>query len=313
MLSSLPHLHGLGINGSMLSSLPHLHGLAVDDKPRRTASTPADVLAALKAGNVRYWTGKPKTHHHANHHHHHHSRQQGELPHAMVIGCADSRAPVELLFDQHVGASLHPPALPSAAFAARAPSRAGPGAQLTARKPPSHPIRAHSTGDLFVARNAGNLWGHSVAASIDYAVFELGVKVVVFLGHEGCGAVKAARLPPAEILHQPKELREMLLLMKASLEYCHETLDHIQDATARDREQVTCNAQAQVRRVLGEKHLRALVESGELVVIGAFYAISSGIVDFIEADRWAWSDDRRAGAGASAANSAGHSCRRTMP
>lgn len=46
-------------------------------------------------------------------------------------------------------------------------------------------------GDLFVLRVAGNVEGDSVIASIEYAVVYLGVRLVMVLGHSGCGAVTA--------------------------------------------------------------------------------------------------------------------------
>src|SRR6266404_3161120 len=47
-------------------------------------------------------------------------------------------------------------------------------------------------GDLFVMRLAGNIISSGVAGSIQYAYQHLGTSLLVVLGHEGCGAVKAA-------------------------------------------------------------------------------------------------------------------------
>ena len=46
-------------------------------------------------------------------------------------------------------------------------------------------------GDLFVLRVAGNIHGNAVIASIEYAVVNCGVRLVMVLGHAGCGAVTA--------------------------------------------------------------------------------------------------------------------------
>ncbi|MBY0479850.1 MAG: carbonic anhydrase [Chitinophagaceae bacterium] len=46
-------------------------------------------------------------------------------------------------------------------------------------------------GDLFVIRTAGNIIGNLELGSIEYAVEHLGVKLIVVLGHESCGAVQA--------------------------------------------------------------------------------------------------------------------------
>lgn len=47
-------------------------------------------------------------------------------------------------------------------------------------------------GDIFVIRTAGHITDLSVLASLEFAVDSLGVNLVVVLGHESCGAVKAA-------------------------------------------------------------------------------------------------------------------------
>lgn len=50
-------------------------------------------------------------------------------------------------------------------------------------------------GDLFVIRVAGNVVGNVELGSIEYAVEHLGCRLVVVLGHTGCGAVDAALRP----------------------------------------------------------------------------------------------------------------------
>ncbi|WP_426325997.1 carbonic anhydrase [Microbacterium sp. E-13] len=47
-------------------------------------------------------------------------------------------------------------------------------------------------GDLFVVRNAGQVVSDSVIGSLEYAVAVLGVPLIVVLGHDACGAVRAA-------------------------------------------------------------------------------------------------------------------------
>ena len=47
-------------------------------------------------------------------------------------------------------------------------------------------------GDLFVVRNAGQVIGESIVASLEYAVAVLGVPLIVVLAHDSCGAVRAA-------------------------------------------------------------------------------------------------------------------------
>src|SRR5579864_6538200 len=76
----------------------------------------------------------------------------GQFPEAVVVSCADSRVAPEILFDVGVG-------------------------------------------DIFVVRVAGNVIdgaGVTVKGSIEYAVAELNVPLILVLGHSGCGAVKSA-------------------------------------------------------------------------------------------------------------------------
>jgi carbonic anhydrase len=47
-------------------------------------------------------------------------------------------------------------------------------------------------GHIFVTRVAGNIVTPEIVASLEYSVAVLGVKVLLVLGHTGCGAVKAA-------------------------------------------------------------------------------------------------------------------------
>ncbi len=47
-------------------------------------------------------------------------------------------------------------------------------------------------GDLFVIRTAGNLVNDHALGSIEFAVAQLGTRLIVVLGHAGCGAVTAA-------------------------------------------------------------------------------------------------------------------------
>lgn len=47
-------------------------------------------------------------------------------------------------------------------------------------------------GDLFIVRTAGEILDSAVLGSIEFAIRGLGVDLLVVLGHESCGAVKAA-------------------------------------------------------------------------------------------------------------------------
>jgi carbonic anhydrase len=60
------------------------------------------------------------------------------------------------------------------------------------RVPPELLFGGLGLGELFVARNAGNMADTATMGTIEYGVEHLGVPLVVVLGHERCGAVAAA-------------------------------------------------------------------------------------------------------------------------
>lgn len=71
-------------------------------------------------------------------------------------------------------------------------------------------------GDLFVIRTAGNLVDDYALGSIEYAVEHLGTRLVVVLGHERCGAVKAAVASGSAPGHVGSIVSEIRPAVKAS-------------------------------------------------------------------------------------------------
>jgi len=143
---------------------------------------------------------------------------------------------------------------------------------------PTEIVFDQGLGDLFVIRVAGNALDTATLASLQYAIHHLKVKLVVVLGHEMCGAVKAAQLPQEKLEQEPSELEQALKGIKAGLDA--NSLQHIQDSRAHDREAVTTNVKRQVERLARDKGIMGKVRQQELMVVGGFYEISSGIVDF---------------------------------
>merc|ERR1711920_764095 len=157
------------------------HGFSMEEAKERNAlqknkaaeRTPEQCLNDLQKGNTRFWMGvaqRPEM-----------SAFQrraliiSQFPSVAVLGCADSRVPVEIVFDQGLG-------------------------------------------DMFVVRVAGNCLDTTTTASLQYAVHHLKVKVVVVLGHEGCGAVKAAGLPMDQIDKESAALSKTLKNIKDGLD-----------------------------------------------------------------------------------------------
>src|SRR5271156_3024667 len=110
--------------------------------------TPDEALRALLAGNERFAANNLTSIEHDLAALKNHTVEKQE-PFAAVLSCADSRVPVELVFDQTIG-------------------------------------------QIFVTRVAGNMVTPEIIASLEYGVAVLGVEVLLVLGHNNCGAVKAA-------------------------------------------------------------------------------------------------------------------------
>ena len=60
------------------------------------------------------------------------------------------------------------------------------------RVPPELLFGGLGVGELFVARNAGNMADTATMGTIEYGAAELGVPLIVVMGHDRCGAVAAA-------------------------------------------------------------------------------------------------------------------------
>mmetsp|Transcript_109000 Transcript_109000/g.351801 ORF Transcript_109000/g.351801 Transcript_109000/m.351801 type:complete len:490 (-) Transcript_109000:80-1549(-) len=143
---------------------------------------------------------------------------------------------------------------------------------------PTEIVFDQGLGDIFVIRVAGNSLGTSTLASLQYAVHHLKVKVLVVLGHEMCGAVKAAMQSMESLEQEQPELELVLKDIKAGLD--ERSLRQVSDGRARDREAVTANVRRQVQRLTQDSGIMSKVDDQSLIVVGAFYELSSGIVDF---------------------------------
>ena len=140
-------------------------------------------------------------------------------------------------------------------------------------------------GDIFSVRTAGEVLDDAVIASLEYAVSDLGVKVLVVLGHEHCGAVQAV-LPNVQKLvaeygedktSEIIESSESILLRSlgpAALAGVEENLD------TDDIERI------HVSNILAEiceksQIIREVVFKDALMLVGARYRMSDGLVEVL--------------------------------
>ena len=123
-------------------------------------------------------------------------------------------------------------------------------------------------GDLFVVREAGNVIDDHTIGGIEYAVEHFQVSLIVVLGHENCGAIAAARDTAVAEGHLKSLVASILPAVEAT---------RGQDAES------TCKAN--IRNIVfalqtSEPLLKHLVAKGELVVLGAYYNIGSGVITY---------------------------------
>jgi len=124
-------------------------------------------------------------------------------------------------------------------------------------------------GELFIIRVAGNIANTSSLASIEYAVAHLNVKLIVVLGHEGCGAVKAT-LDGGDLGYN---LNHLVSHITPAIVQPFETDDHLTEAVERNAAATT-----------GQLRERSAIvrDSDGLQIIPAVYRLSTGTVDFLD-------------------------------
>jgi carbonic anhydrase len=191
-------------------------------KHAESAMTAEKALARLMQGNRRFVAHK-ETHPDASPSRLRALASGGQHPFAVILGCADSRVPPELLFDQ-------------------------------------------GFGDLFVIRDAGNVVDDEVLGSIEYAVTHLGVRLVMVLGHEKCGAIAAA----IEGGEAAGHIRTVVESVQPAIEAVRrEPGDLIHNCVIANARRVA----SQIRN--SEPVLRPLVEAGKVKVVAADYLLDS--------------------------------------
>lgn len=162
---------------------------------------------------------------------------EGQAPPAIIVACSDSRVAPELIFDQGVG-------------------------------------------DLFVIRVAGNVVtgaGPVVKGSLEFAVAELGARLIVVLGHSACGAVKAAvtHIDNKDVL--PGSIEGLVDVIRPA----------VSAAAGQPGDKVENVIKANVRKCIEtikglDPILAKVAASGELKVVGGVYDLKSGRVEILD-------------------------------
>ena len=128
-------------------------------------------------------------------------------------------------------------------------------------------------GDLFVIRTAGEVVDDIAIASIEYAVEHLGTKLIVVMGHQKCGAVDAA-IKGKKLTPSLNKL--MAAIAPAVVEAKKQNGNLLYNA-------IHENVNRIVKQLSASKPvLEEFVHEHKLNVIGAYYNLDSGVVDFLK-------------------------------
>jgi len=148
---------------------------------------------------------------------------------------------------------------------------------------PAEIVFDQGLGDLFVIRVAGNIVAPSQIGSVEFAAEQFKTRLVVVLGHTGCGAINAT----IEQLKRPVEMQSRNL--RAIVDRVRPSVEPLLATPLRDDPQalvsnaVRANVRASASNLRhGSEILEQLIERDELLVVGAEYSLESGVVEFFE-------------------------------
>lgn len=140
---------------------------------------------------------------------------------------------------------------------------------------PPELIYDQGLGDLFVVRVAGNIVDPAVLGSIEYAVGHLHTPLIVVLGHQGCGAVKAT-IDALETHDEPHgDVAALIAAIKPA----------VADAVTEPGDLVTNTIRANAIRsrdeVSASAQLADPIADGTLQVRAGYYNLETGLVELI--------------------------------
>jgi carbonic anhydrase len=234
----------------------HIAPAAEPTHPDQPIVSPADAIARLKQGNGRFTAGNMQHPHESSDERSYMAKNSYENVGMTFLGMTAEQAAerrTELAKTQH----------PFAAIVSCSDSRV-----------PPEIVFDQGLGDLFIVRVAGNVINDEGLGSIEYSVDHLGTRLILVLGHQSCGAVKAAKETIAAKGKAPGHIESLVTAIKPAVE-----------ATAKD--DLDATIKANVKHIVEALRssapiLMARVDSGEIQVIGGYYNLDTGAVTFLD-------------------------------
>ena len=143
---------------------------------------------------------------------------------------------------------------------------------------PVETVFDQSIGDIFVGRVAGNVENEDQLGSMEYAAAVAGIKLIVVMGHEACGAVKGAC--------DDVKLGNLSSLLQ-KIRPAVRSVDGYADKNSKDKDFVKKVIQANVKRTVEDLRdrsevLAGLEEEGKIKIVGAYYSLQDGSVKFFD-------------------------------
>ncbi|MBQ4646629.1 MAG: carbonic anhydrase [Candidatus Gastranaerophilales bacterium] len=129
-------------------------------------------------------------------------------------------------------------------------------------------------GDIFEIRNAGNVLNEHVIGSIEYAVMHCGVKLIVIMGHQDCGAIAATLSGVSET----KYIQALEDSIKPAIEDCKKEGLEINSDNV-----VKAHVMQDINELLTQdSQLVKYMKEHKVKIVPAYYHIDTGKVDFLK-------------------------------
>ena len=134
-------------------------------------------------------------------------------------------------------------------------------------------------GDLFVIRTAGHVLSKETLGSLEYAVKELNVKLVVIMGHDNCGAVRAAL-----VAYKTKKYEDLSENLQALLNHIYPVFNNMNTCDNEAlNEAIISNIHYQVQDLKErDPYLAQKIKENKFMLVGAKYNLSTGMIEFFE-------------------------------
>jgi len=144
------------------------------------------------------------------------------------------------------------------------------------RVPPELIFGGHGVGELFVARNAGNLVDTATLGTVEYGAAVLGSPLIVVLAHTGCGAVKAACDVVEKNATYPGAIGPMIEpILPAALAVRGEPGDFVDNAARQSARRTAARLTSASALIAG------LAGQGKLKIVAAIYDLQTGVVSYL--------------------------------